>query len=452
MPRSTRIACDACSLRKVQCDGGQPCQRCLAYPFKCTFLKSRGKPGPKGPRKRTAEAIETLQSNTSSDRVQPGGSPRKRCATPEESKNRSDLAFDSSQGQSRSPVSSDWMQAYEGSSYLDPTQSSTHSRIHTSCIAHCLNKYEFQAYSIWPVFDTKLLVSQLIADPEDMEAYGLATCLCATFITQFQASSVTTPCTEDSAVSPSLFEAECRRARLIYDHRERMTIRSLLTSFFLHVYAANIGKKASTTLLLNESVTMAHVIGLHKKSYYDNLDEDQQQYCLRVYWLLFISERFISPSVSPHIVTDPHRAHSFQREIPTTLQRASSLPPLTLRPDGSISANFIHLCTLFSSLDDAINANSREAIAVAQRQLNQHFLAVTGEDNEVQRADIFLTQQWMRVFLWQYSLSLTNLFSDHESEEFSLSFPAQVAKTALGFVSSLSRESLEAHGPGMVCH
>lgn len=56
----------------------------------------------------------------------------------------------------------------------------------------------------------------------------------------------------------------------------------------------------------------------------------------------------------------------------------------------------------------------------------------------------------MRVFLWQYSLSLTNLFSDHESEEFSLSFPAQVAKTALGFVSSLSRESLEAHGPGMV--
>jgi hypothetical protein len=56
----------------------------------------------------------------------------------------------------------------------------------------------------------------------------------------------------------------------------------------------------------------------------------------------------------------------------------------------------------------------------------------------------------MRVFLWQYSLSLTNLFSNHESEEFSLSFPAQVAKTALSIVSSLSRESLEAHGPGMV--
>jgi len=144
------------------------------------------------------------------------------------------------------------------------------------------------------------------------------------------------------------------------------------------------------------------------------------------------------------------RAHSFQHEIPTTLQRAPDLPALSLRPDGSVSANFIHLCSLFSSLDEAVNAKSREAISVAQRQLNQRFLEVAGEDNEVQRADIFLTQQWMRVFLWQYSLSLTNLFSDHENEEFSLSFPAQVAKTALGFVSSLSRESLEAHGPGMV--
>jgi hypothetical protein len=88
-----------------------------------------------------------------------------------------------------------------------------------------------------------------------------------------------------------------------------------------------------------------------------------------------------------------------------------------------------------------------------QKQLNQRFLAASdeAENNEVQLADIFLTQQWMRVFLWQYSLSLTNLLSDHESEEFSLAFPATVARTALGLVGGLSRESIEVHGPGMVC-
>lgn len=446
-----RKACDACSVRKVQCDGGQPCRSCLAHSFKCTFLKSRGKPGPKGPRKRTAEVIETLQYKPSTSKRQQEESPRGKWDSPAESNNTEDLPFESFHAQNELPHgSADWTQAYESPGSRDPPQLSHHSRIHTSSIARHLNKYEFRAYSIWPVFDTKSLINQLLTDPEDMEAYGLATALCATFITQFQASSVMSPVDEGSSVSHVLFEAESRRARLIYDHRERTTTRSLLTSFFLHVYAANIGKKSSITLLLNEAVTMAHVIGLHKRSYYDNLDDDHQQYCLRVYWLLFISERYTTLS-TPHTspLTLP-RAHSFQREIPTALHRASDLPPLRHRADGSISANFIHLCTLFSSLDEAINAKSREAIAVAQRQLNQRFLAATGEDNEVQRADIFLTQQWMRVFLWQYSLSLTELFSDHENEEFSLSFPAQVAKTALGIVSSLSKESLEAHGPGMV--
>lgn len=452
MPRTRGKACDACSVRKVQCDGGKPCRRCIAYSFNCTFLKSRGKPGPKGPRKRTAEAIETLQSKISSNKLQLEEDPAESWASPEEPNDTANVPFDSfhAKGES-SPSSADWTQAYEGSGSLDTTQQSVHSRIDASCIALHLNKYEFRAYSIWPVFDTKSLISQLLTDPEDMETYGLATALCATLITQFKASSVVSPVDESSSVSPALFEAESRRARGIYDHRERMTIRSLLTSFFLHVYAANIGKKSSTTLLLNEAVTMAHVIGLHKRTYYDNLDDDQQQYCLRVYWILFISERchIITHVPSKFRLTLP-RAHSFQQEIPTTLHRSSDLPPLCLRPDGSISANFIHLCNLFSSLDEAISANSRDAIAAAQKQLNQRFIAVTGEDNEVQRADIFLTQQWMRVFLWQYSLSLTNLFSDHESEEFSLSFPAQVAKTALGIVSTLSRESLEAHGPGMV--
>jgi hypothetical protein len=292
MSRSTRKACDACSVRKVQCDGGQPCRRCVAYSFKCTFLKSRGKPGPKGPHKRTAEAIGTLQSKPSTSKQQQQASPNEKWASSEGLNDTENLLFDNFNTHDGSPHGSAvWTRGYAGSSSLDPIQPSVHSRIDTSCIAHHLNKYEFRAYSIWPIIDAKSLISQILADPEDMEAYGLATALCATLITQFDASSATSQVADGSSVSHGLFETESRRARLIYDHRERMTIRSLLTSFFLHVYAANIGKKTTATLLLNEAVTMAHIIGLHKRSYYDNLDENQQQYCLRVYWLLFISER-----------------------------------------------------------------------------------------------------------------------------------------------------------------
>jgi hypothetical protein len=299
MLRSRRKACDACSLRKVQCDGGLPCRRCLAYSFKCTYLKSRGKPGPKGPRKRTAEAIETLQSKIPPSQARAEESSKGSWASPDEVNNKSDQPYHNTQGPNVSPPSSvNWAQSYGSSSPLDDAQSSGHSRIQTSYITDQLSIFEFRAYSIWPCFDAKSLVGQLLADPEDMESYGLATALCATFITQFQSSTSISPLAEASSIPPSMFEAEAMRARSAYDHRERMTIVSLLTSFFLHVYAANIGRTSTTTLLLNEAVSIAHIIGLHKRAYYGNLDEDQQQYCLRVYWLLFISERCFLFSIS----------------------------------------------------------------------------------------------------------------------------------------------------------
>src|ERR1700694_2229601 len=153
MSRSMRKACDACSLRKVQCDGDHPCRRCVAYSFQCTFLKSRGKPGPKGPRKKTAEAIESLQSGISSDQEPPKDNPQEIWASPDSSNNGSDLLLDSASGQDRSPHdSADWAQSFDHSVPFIPTEQSAHSRIQTSCIARYLNKFEFRAYSIWPVF------------------------------------------------------------------------------------------------------------------------------------------------------------------------------------------------------------------------------------------------------------------------------------------------------------
>lgn len=292
MPRSTGKACDACSLRKVQCDGREPCRRCIASSFECTFLRSRGKPGPKGPRKRTAEAIQTLQSKASTKKLQSEEQSTDSWTSPRGDGAASNLPFDGVHIQDELTHSdTDWTEENVGPSTPAATMHLT--RIHTSTIAHYLNIHQFRAYSIWPVFDNKLILGRLIEDAEDMEAYGLATAVCAASITSFQIKGDGNPIVDDYPISPGLFEAESKRARLSYDYHERMTIWSLLTSFFLHVYASNVGKKSTTTLLLSEAVTMAHVIGLHKRSYYDKLDDDHQQYCLRVYWLLFISERYL---------------------------------------------------------------------------------------------------------------------------------------------------------------
>jgi hypothetical protein len=134
------------------------------------------------------------------------------------------------------------------------------------------------------------------------------------------------------------------------------------------------------------------------------------------------------------------------------LKRASDLPQLKELQDEAITPAFIQLCRLFNILDVTITADpaeARNALAFAQQQLGDE-KSISTLRNELQRADILMTQQWMRVLLWQHALGVTNIRSANRHDEFSFSFPATVAQSTLGFLSSLPRDSLEAHGPGMV--
>ncbi|KAJ4301734.1 hypothetical protein N0V90_003827 [Kalmusia sp. IMI 367209] len=269
-----------------------------------------------------------------------------------------------------------------------------------------------------------------------MEAYSLATAVCAATITQFQIDAEPgSPVEGHFRISSAMFDTESKRARDLFDHTEQVTLWSLLSTFFLHVYSANIGRLSTSTVLLGEAITKAHMIGLHTPSYYEAMDAERLQYNARIYWLLFITER----------------AHSIQNDVPTMLKRAPELPQLENLNDGSVTPAFIQLCRLFIILDATLTADpasARNALALAQQQLGDdestHHL-----ENELQRADISMTQQWMRIFLWQHALSVTNLRSSNQEDEFSFSFPAKVAHNALTFICTLPKASLEAHGPGM---
>lgn len=323
---------------------------------------------------------------------------------------------------------------------IGPTYSSTSSqpqRISTSCISQYLDVYQSRGYGIWPVVDAEALTARLLTHPDDVEAYALATAISAAVVSQFSIDAEPgSPVEGHYRVSSGVFEAEAKRARDLADHLEHVTAFSTLGSFFLHVYSANIGRMNASTVYLGETITKAHILGLHKTSYYELMSIEQVQQNLRLYWLLFITER----------------AHSIQHDVPTMLKRAPDLPPLENLNDGLVTPAFIQLCRLFNILDVTITADpasARNALALAQQQLSSDEAPLSLE-NELQRADISMTQQWMRIFLWQHALNVTNLSSMNNDNEFSFSFPAQVAQNVLSNLSSLSQQSVEAHGPGMV--
>lgn len=419
---------------KVRCDGNQPCARCEAAKWDCTYLKTHGKSGPKGPRRTTEAAIRRLQerSKTSHHGSRSASETSRETGSPV-----NELPY-------LTPL------PHVGDANLDPkgwpdivspTLSAIHQepqRLPLACLSQYLEIYQVRGYGIWPVIDVQVLTARLITHPHDLEAYALATSICAAIVSQFSIDvEPGSPVEGHYRVSSNAFELEAKKARNESDHLENVTMYSLLSSFFLHVYSANVGRMNASTVLLGEAIFKAHILGLHKPTHYQHLDVEQTQAALRVYWLLFITER----------------AHSLQHDVPTTLKRSPDLPRLEDLHDGSVTPAFVQLCRLFNILDVTITADpasARRALASAQQQLS------CDEDprsleNELQRADISMTQQWMRIFLWQHALNVTNLSSRaSQDEEFSFRFPAKIAQNVLNNLSSLSRQSVEAHGPGMV--
>lgn len=65
--------------------------------------------------------------------------------------------------------------------------------------------------------------------------------------------------------------------------------------------------------------------------------------------------------------------------------------------------------------------------------------------NDVQRADICVTRQWMRAVLWKASNRGSNF-----SPVTSLSHPIQIAQEFLSVISKLPTTAIEAHGPSIV--
>jgi len=317
-----------------------------------------------------------------------------------------------------------------------PANPSQPQRISTSCISQYLDVYQSRGYGIWPVVDAEALTARLLTHPDDVETYALATAISAAVVSQFSIDAEPgSPVEGHYRVSSGVFATEAKRARDEADHMEHITVFSILGSFFLHVYSANVGRMNTSTVYLGEAIQKAHIIGLHKNVFYESMSPEQMQQNLRLYWLLFITER----------------AHSIQHDVPTTLKRAPDLPSLENLNDGSVTPAFIQLCRLFNILDVTITADAasaRNALALAQQQLSSDEAPLSLE-NELQRADISMTQQWMRIFLWQHALNVTNLSSMNNDNEFSFSFPAQVAQNVLSNLSSLSQQSVEAHGPGM---
>ncbi|KAF3089944.1 hypothetical protein TWF225_005171 [Orbilia oligospora] len=404
--------CDGCAIRRVRCNGGKPCQECQKRSLACTFLRVQRKRGPKGPRVSTSEKIKQMQEDLYS------------------------AMLTSASADENSPGNS--------SPETIPPQ---HAEITHEDYIKYLDIFKERLYSVWPVVDCDELIHKLLIHEEDYESYALAASLCAATIAQMRlpehdAQEI------DGGVTSSQFIEEVHRLRQLFEYREIVSIPSLLTSFFLHIFYANAEKIRSAGSLLREAIGCAFGLRMHESESYLPTFPHENQLKIRIFWILFISER----------------TYCIQNDTPMMLQPIEYLPevPNDETQDRKLLSAFVSLTQLFVNLDGEFARSlygrsgkgcgsclgyHRDEMSTAQRDL------CTEKDDsdlrESQQVDIAVTRQWIRTLLWQYTVSHFPVSCNSEDPAFSSLLPAQIAKETLSTFNKFSPGAIKVHGYGM---
>jgi len=398
-------SCDACKIRKVKCTQ-VPCERCVAIGIECTFNKKQAPRGPRSLRAKTLQQIrEAQQQIVTSAKL-------------------------ARQQEQRLPSP-------------DRREISVESLVLRLCI------YRLRLFPVWPIVAVEDVIAALQRDADDLDTRVLAVAIGAATMAQLKLDRFKDTDITDDATASSM-EAECQRLRDVLPGRH-VTLNTIRTAFFLHIYHENQQPGGVKSLLyLREAITLAQIMGLHRPSSYLGLDPAEDRLWRRMVWLLFVTERGVA----------------MLHKLPIVLRPAEKLPPLY----GSVSSDEANILPAFKKLvnlfwifdqsrafdiiqasadqDDSDLANP-ELIKALQRKLQSAPLEMDSGSNDIQKADICVTRQWMQVLLWRATLNNWNDAIEVEPSPASLVGPLQIAQEFLDFITQIPSTALEAHGPAI---
>lgn len=433
-------SCDACKIRKVRCTEGSPCERCTAIGIECTFNKTQSTRGPRSLRAKTIQQIREAaqQQQTPSSAPAPAPPP----SLPP-------LPAPSPVPAPQRPLPD-----------VHPQTSATADRhndipslrqdITVEALVLRLCIYRLRLFPVWPIIAVEDVIAALQRDAHDVETQALAVAVGAATMAQLKLDRSTDAGINDNITAESL-ETECQRLRGSLD-KGAANLNSLRTAFFLHIYHENQQPGGTRSLLyLREAITLAQLMGLHRRSSYLTLDYAQDRLRRRVLWLLFVTERGVA----------------MLHKLPLVLQSTQKLPPLdatSTEEDANILPAFKKLVNLFWIFDQSgafdilqdaadnfghlppsASMLNHEMLNTLQHRLQDARIEMGGSGNDVQKADIVVTLQWMKVLLWR--ATLTSWGGRIDSSLALVAGPIQIAQEFLDFISQLPSAALEAHGP-----
>ena len=299
------------------------------------------------------------------------------------------------------------------------------------------------------ILDRKILSetlhAQLAVNPE---FYCLIASLCAFVMVQPGMNLAVAPGSHHQGEPPrnrygyaNMVIDDIARVRRTINYVENPTLSSVQISFFLFCCYFTLEKQNICWFHLREAATLAQLMSLHEESTYLTVDMTESNFRRRTYWLLLVTER----------------AYAMERHRPLSLHPTIDLPVAREPFEEDVISGTIYLVNLFRCIDDKFmslwNKDRSQCSSAWLARLQQRLIdAIPPElkTTESQFADVKVTQHWLRIMVWQLSITNGYLSSNSRDTSMTFKFPIEVARDLLNDISNISLLSMEVHGVGLI--
>ncbi|KAH6680056.1 RING-3 protein [Plectosphaerella plurivora] len=499
--QAKRTVCDHCRRRRIRCDGRFPCEQCVNASLQCRRDHVPRKRGPKRGHGRVINELRaTAHDGAAIANITPADNPteyvRRRLSSVCPPLNLDGLMSDSSADPSRNPSAASsppgfWASLTSAPPVFDvPEPRSAFSsdefrprtRTYFDLIPQCLDLYYEHIYPIMPLLYMPA-VRETAANPAMApHEKNLVYALCALTAMHMSGKSIdaATP-TPSWEVVGRFFLDETVAVRQSYDFLEDLSLSSVISSFYLSTSFFEINQSRKSWHYLREALNHAQDMGLQDDSTYFGLGPEETLCRQRVFWILFVTER----------------SFAILRNKPITFKRTPSLPS-TRHPYESpdIHAGFLQLVSSYTPLDESFvtawNEGSDPRVSSSTFLALQNLLSLppaflrprpptsaygtpADEPTDIQKADLLITQQWLRLIVWQSSMRQNLLTWTDPSDagggsdgsagsspqspaattavpnnSMCFSFPLTVARDTASILASLPAKAVEVHGMGIM--
>ncbi|KAI1371412.1 hypothetical protein F4677DRAFT_435551 [Hypoxylon crocopeplum] len=244
---------------------------------------------------------------------------------------------------------------------------------------------------------------------------------------------------ENNAAYGWLLLEEALAAHRQLTRRSNPSLDSVLLVFFVYACHASLFHHSQAFFFLREAATLFLLV---KPEVMDGLSKLLAE---RLFWVLLISER----------------SHAIRYRRPITLQvTTNGFGQSSFTESDPSLAGFRCLAALFRTLDTAFIALlNQEAVSrvVPLDSLDDVEIAINTALNHscpddllpTQKANLRVTQLWLRIILWQLRLRLGHLSEQSTQSSRTYHYPLEVAKDVTLSTRDLPVASIQVHGVGI---